>query len=183
MYLEGYREKLDRRYITFELALSILSAQPNQTIVETGTIREPNDWAGAGMSTFIFGEYAKDKGTSFHSVDNSQTSIDSSKNICLDLPVTYHLEDSVSFLTGFTGFISLLYLDSLDCPEVGDATEAQTHQLNELRAAYNKLSSKSVVLLDDSDFANGGKTRLSKIYLEAKGFRNIWEGYQSLWVR
>ena len=93
--------------------------------------------------------------------------------------------DSVKFLKEFNQKIDLLYLDSLDCPlPPEDATEAQTHNLNELKATYDKLHEGSIILIDDNNFENGGKTRLSKQFLLQTGqWLCVLDYGQTLWIR
>lgn len=172
------------KYLTFKVALNLLLQNKGEIIVETGTQRMKDD--PGGCSTTLFGAFCKKYGTKLFTVDNNplnmKVSMDATKEFA-DC-ITYKVMDSVKFLEKFSQRIDLLYLDSLDCPDPpADATEAQQHQLNEIKAACKNLQPGSIVLLDDNNFANGGKTRLSKRWLlETNKFRCILDHGQSLWI-
>jgi len=177
------------RFVTMYLALDLLLNRRGQTLVETGTIRQENDW-GAGMSTLVFGSFCKKYNHRLHTVDVNTEAMEISRRataVCRNF-ISYHSDDSVSFLKNFNHPIDLLYLDSMDCPDIDDADSpkliaSQNHQLREIEAAFDKLSENAVVLLDDNDFPNGGKTRLSKLFLQQNGYSEIMSWRQSLWVK
>ena len=181
-YLEFVRSP---KYLTFKATLNLFLQKDGQTIVETGTQRLKDD--PGGCSTTLFGAFCKRYGKRLFTVDinplNMKVSMDVTKEFkdC----ITYVVMDSVKFLKKFDQKIDLLYLDSLDCPlPPADATEAQLHNLNELKAACDKLHKGSILLMDDNNFANGGKTRLSKRFLlETGGWNCILDYGQTLWVR
>ncbi|MBU2051331.1 MAG: hypothetical protein KKH61_20480, partial [Gammaproteobacteria bacterium] len=56
----------------------------------------------------------------------------------------------------------------------------QEHQLKEFKAAENHHP--PIVLLDDNNFPDGGKTKLTKEYLLGK-YKLVYENQQSLWIR
>jgi len=178
-----------KRLATMATALYLLSERDGKTLVETGTIRFPDDW-GAGMSTLIFGEYAKRNNAHLYTVDINPNAIETCKKVTEEFKdnVSYIISDSIEFLKNFNQKIDLLYLDSMDCPE-HDASDSpalitsQTHQLNEMKLAIEKLSDNPIVLLDDNEFINGGKTKLTKKFLKENGFKEILGGKQSLWVK
>lgn len=160
-------------------------------MVETGTQRVIDDPGGCG--TLLFGAFCNRYGKKLFTVDINPLNIQVSREATREFKdcITYVTMDSVKFLTEFNEKIDLLYLDSLDCPfdyenpsRVLDATEAQTHNLNELKAAYDKLHKGSILLMDDNNFENGGKTRLSKRFLLETGeWQCILDHGQTLWVR
>lgn len=103
---------------------------------------------------------------------------------CIDYTIGY----SVLFLKNFSSQIDFLYLDLMDCPEQDIEISlallgSQQHQLMEIQAAFDKLSEDSVVVLDDNDFENGGKTKLSKLFLEEMGWTEKIRWKQSLWMK
>lgn len=189
---EKYRFQMGEavRYFTFKIALNVFHDSGMQNIVETGTTRAYNDMAGGGMATVHMGDYAKRYGKRLYTVDISPEAIKLSKEVSADFAeaITYVESDSVLFLQMFPEKIGLLYLDSMDCP-INDAPDSpiliasQKHQLAELEAAWDKLTDKSVILLDDNDFTNGGKCKLSKQFLKMKGWRNLMNDKQSLWIK
>ena len=185
-WIDKYREQSDARFPTFKRAFELLKGE---NIVETGCIRLPNDW-GAGMSTYLFGEYAKNFGGRVWTVDISQQNMD----VCCEVTkefskyISYNVADSILFLSQFYEPIDFLYLDSVDCPLACSPNDpellhAQNHQLNEITVAMPKLNQEAVVLLDDNGFTHGGKTKLTKVYLKSEGWKEILGGQQSLWTR
>lgn len=60
---------------------------------------------------------------------------------------------------------------------------SQEHQLKELKLALPFLHEKSVILLDDNELPGGGKTRLSREYLQELGWNEVLCNQQSLWIK
>lgn len=192
-YEEKYQKglALGGRDKTMFKALELYRQKKEQPgiIVETGTTRMKDDW-GAGMSTLVFGDFCKTYNHHLFTVDIDPDAL----YICQDITkefsvfISYVENDSIEFLKNFNQTIDLLYLDSRDCPEYDAPTstnliKSQIHQLLELEAAWDKLSNDPIILLDDNLFENGGKTRLSKVWLMEHGFTEVMSGKQSLWVR
>jgi predicted O-methyltransferase YrrM len=180
---EMFREKSSRRFSTFRVALNLLYQQPNHRIVETGTTRMVDDY-GAGYSTYIFGQFVKRYGGHIITIDIEPRNMDVCRMITDEFhdQITYVIDDSLRSLPLITEKIDLLYLDSLDLPLEGDASEAQTHNLKEFKLVEHLLHEKSIVLIDDNDF-NGGKPLLTKKYLKERGWRVLLNEQQSLWIR
>lgn len=184
-YEENYKNKSGFRFETFKLALKLLYERTdNPFIFETGTLRLENDF-GAGYSTYIFGECLSLFGGKLLTVDINPTNIDTCKRITSKFSdhITYITDDSLNTINNFEGKIDLLYLDSFDCPIEGDAHESQNHNLNEFKLAENKLHDKSLILIDDVNFSNGGKARLTHEYLVNNGYNMLLINQQSLWSR
>ncbi len=181
-YLEFVRS---RKYLTFKAALNLFLQNDGRIIVETGTQRMKDD--PGGCSTTLFGAFCERYGKKLFTVDinplNMKVSMDATE--AFKDHITYTVIDSVKFLSKFDKEIDLLYLDSLDCPTPpADATESQTHNLNEVKAAYGKLREGSILLIDDNNFENGGKSRLSKRFLLETGeWRCILDYGQTLWEK
>lgn len=185
-YDQQFADKSTLRHWTFRIALNLLYQQPNHNIVETGTIRQLNDF-GAGYSTFIFGTFIERYGGHITTIDISEQNM----KVCMDVTkdfkdkVTYHIADSLFALTLLKEPIDLLYLDSLDTPmgDNEDASLAQKHCLKEFKIVEHLLHDKSIVLIDDNNFANGGKSRFIKKYLAEKGWRVLLNAQQSIWIK
>lgn len=182
-------QKLDGRFPTMLKALELFNERSGTTIVETGCIRFPDDW-GAGMSTYIFGSYAKKTGASVYTVDISQDNMNCCKEVTKEFAdvITYTVQDSLAFLSEFSQTINLLYLDSMDCPieaepDDPELVRSQTHQLTEAQIALPKISPDGIILLDDNGFPHGGKTKLTKIFLAEEGWKELLYGQQSLWIQ
>lgn len=190
---EKYGRSLGRRHATFSRALSLLLERsgPSRTIVETGCVREKNDY-GAGYSTVLFGEVLARFGGRLHTVDISQRNI----AVCRRLIKPYaariatYVGDSIAFLREWPAThpdtpIDLLYLDSFDYPvfEERPREPSQQHCLGELDAALPSLGERAVVLIDDADLPGGGKPLFAKRRLSELGWRCELDDYQTLWVR
>ncbi len=185
-FFKRYSNKPTKRYWSFKIALNILLQRGGKNIVETGCVRQEKDW-GAGMSTLHFAEFCSYYGLIFNTVDIDPEAIALAKRIIkpFDEFVKFNCMDSVKFLDDFNDPIDLLYLDSMDCdprPEA-DISGPQKHQLAELKAAYPNLHDKSIVLLDDNNFENGGKAKLTKDFLRAGGWLELMTWKQSLWIK
>lgn len=185
-WFDEFKVKSDGRHITFRLALNLLYQQPKHNIVETGTIRMIDDY-GAGYSTFIYGNFVKKYGGHITTIDIEPVNMAVCKLATEEFKdqITYVVDDSLHALTLLKEPIDLLYLDSLDTPiePEADASHAQEHCLKEFKLAEYLLHDKSIVLIDDNNFANGGKSRLVKKYLKEKGWRLLLNAQQSLWIR
>lgn len=185
---QEFKERSGSRYPTFRVALNLLYQNAsNPFIVETGTVRMADDW-GAGYSTFIFGRFLKTLGRGeIVTIDISQDNIKVCQSVTESFKehIRYVVDDSLEALKRIDKPIDLLYLDSLDTPigDSEDAVPAQEHNLKEFKLVEHLLHDKSIVLIDDNAFANGGKAKLTKKYLKEKGWRVLLNGHQSLWIK
>lgn len=189
---EKYRFQIGEgvRYPSFKVALNLFNQRNGMNIVETGTIRALDDAAGGGNSTLLLGDYAQYYNKKFWTVDILPEAIELSKQVTVGFNqnTEFVIGDSVTFLKNFREKIDFLYLDSMDCPEYDEPESpnlvaSQKHQLQELRAAWDKLTDNSIVLLDDNNFENGGKCKLSIQFLLSKGWTCLWNDKQSLWIK
>lgn len=176
------------RYPSFKIALNLFIQRKGVNIVETGTTRALDDFGGAGMATIFLGDFAKHYNKQLWTVDILPEAISLSKSLTTEFAnnITYIVDDSLNFLKTFPKSIDLLYLDSYDYPIDENeelAFESQTHQLNEFKAAEDKLHYNSIVLLDDNAWSKGGKCKLTKEYLFRRDWECLWDDFQSLWVK
>lgn len=189
-----FEKKLGRRHATFKRAFDLLLQRTEGTraIVETGCVRESNDYS-AGYSTVLFGELLSRYGGRLHSVDLSARNVELCRKLTRPFAafVTVHAGDSVTFLREWPRSypntpIDLLYLDSLDYPMAskdGPREPSQQHCLAELEAALPSLGPRAIVLIDDSDLPGGGKPLLARRRLAELGWRCELDDYQTLWIR
>lgn len=184
-WLNKYERSMSTRYPTFKIAFDLLYQLPSHNIVETGCIRQRDDW-GAGCSTMLFGEFCQLYGGNLISVDLVPMHLDIAKNITIEYSqfIDYIESDSVSFFRNYLGKIDLLYLDSMDVPihEGADRTPCQEHCLAEFQAAEPNLHEKSIVLVDDY-FDGDGKPKLLEPYLIASGWRRVFCLQQLLFLK
>ena len=183
---EKYKKNLDARYFTFKVALNYFLQHKLNNIIETGCQRLVDDWGG-GCSTLIFGNFCVKYNKQLWTVDLNYKNLEVAKQATSEYKshITYCLNDSIAFLEAFDKPIDFLYLDSFDCsidPLVGSAP-AQQHQLAELKIALPKLTPHAIISLDDNNFPDGGKTKLSKAHLLNNGWLCLLDFQQSLWIR
>ncbi len=124
-------------------------------IVETGTIRNPTE-SPDGWATLAWIHWANFTNSRIWTVDISSDHIQTCRNITKNnSKIEYVVSDSVKFLQDFPEKIHLLYLDSYDFDETH---ECYQHQLNEIKAAMDKLESGAIIVSDDnykSDWTHG----------------------------
>ena len=171
----------DLRKGSFLLALAMAKRIGAHTIVETGTIRFAD--SRDGYSTFLFAEYAHRFGAKFYSVDITPEHIEASKKALdtLCTQVEYVCSDSVTWLSRFCAPIDLLYLDSYDF-SFENPGPSQRHELAELGAAFGKVNNPGLILLDDCGVAHEGKGYLGTRFLQDRGWKLIFDGYQRLFI-
>jgi predicted O-methyltransferase YrrM len=181
---DSYKEFLRGRFPTMRIALNLLFQIDTHRILETGSTCRFND-SGSGYSTHIFGDFVSRYDGHLTTIDIDPNVIDACKVITkrFEKAIDYICEDSLSALAKIKEPIDLLYLDSMDAPETGDASDCQLHALKEFQMAEHLLHGKSIILLDDNDMENGGKTRIVKQYIREKGWREIFDSCQSVWIR
>jgi len=184
-FYQKYAMRDQGKLVSFQIALNLFLQRGGETIIESGCVRFAEDF-GAGNSTTLLGDFCKHYNKKLITVDNSYENLERAKFITREFKevITYIESDSVSFLSRCADIPDLLYLDSMDFPLEGPSEEAcQIHQLNELKAIYDRLPEKAVILLDDNDLPFNGKTKLSNQFLRDKGWTVIYSGKQICWAR
>jgi predicted O-methyltransferase YrrM len=150
------------------------------TWVETGTIRQAEDWPGAGYSTYLFGAVLHAcPEAKLYSVDLDPNHCEFARKSCAVFGNHVEVVNSrgEDFLRGFDGAIDLLYLDSCDTQHPEHAEVC----LGELKAALPKLKPGAIVAVDDSPWGSGnftGKGTLAVPFLLANGWEILFAGYQ-----
>lgn len=147
----------------------------NLVMVETGCIRNTTEESkfGDGWSTLNWEYVAKETDSVVYVVDIDENHLSKSKQIVPESKyVVYTKQDSVEFLKNFDKKIDFLFLDSYDyCGDEENVRRCHVHQLNEVKAAMDKLNDKCLVLIDDVFDTNwNGKGKLSIPYLLENGF-------------
>lgn len=147
----------------------------NIVMVETGCIRNTTEESkfGDGWSTVNWEYVAKETDSIVYVVDIDENHLSKSKQIVPESKyVIYTKQDSIEFLKNFNKKIDFLFLDSYDyCGDEENIRKCHTHQLNEVKAAMDKLSPICLVLIDDVfDTQWNGKGKLSIPYLIENGF-------------
>ena len=148
------------------------------TIVETGCIRNTSEEAkiGDGWSTVNWDYYARKTKSKVHVVDiNAAHLIKAAKVVPPSEFVHYTQSDSVHFLDTFTGSIDFLFLDSYDyCGDAENVRTCHEHNLNEVKAAWTKLGTPCLILIDDVfNESWDGKGKLAIPYLFENDFQMV----------
>ena len=183
----GLHEGLYCRADGFNMIFAYLESlqHPEYHIIETGTIRKPNNWKD-GNSGFLFAELTKMHGGLVKSVDINQKAVDTANNFVNSKHYTAYCSDSVAWLKQQTDLdqIDLFYLDSYDV-EWSDDEPSATHHLNEFLVIEPFLNSGKIVAVDDNSFLTSGKRtgKGRKIfeYLEKKSVLPMYDEYQIIY--
>lgn len=169
------------RDVSVSLLLGLLRQRQCPVVVETGCVREEDDWT-AGNSTVVFGHALAEMGGRLVSVDRDRSHVALARRLTAGLPVTVEHGDSVGWLRGYGGpLIHALYLDSLDVGAPG----CEEHCLQEVQAGIPHLTRGAPVLIDDTVQCDGhwvGKGALAVPHLLSRGARLVHSGYQQLLV-
>jgi len=176
-------------------------------IVETGCVRQPDNWAGDGQSTILFDKYAEfHPGSAVFSIDRDPQAAALCSSLVSDR-VRIHARESIAYLKSLTDeppseldFVDLLYLDSYDV-DFDNPLPSAIHHLKELLAIAPMLSSETLIVVDDSpscffgvcDEDNSfelfrppriaGKGRLIAEYAAQIGAELLFAEYQCGWLR
>lgn len=179
-FLTDRLTKNDVRYPSFLLVLELLEHRQAKMLVETGTARGGGEnFFGEGGSTVIFGDWACQHNAILNTIDISSESIENARTAAqaYNNSINFICSDSILFLKDYDQPIDFLYLDSFDF-DFEDPLPSQEHHLKEIEAAYPKLHSNTIVMIDDCDLPHGGKGKLVIEFLLQKGWIIIYKGYQ-----
>lgn len=175
----------DLRYATVRKAAELAANRQAKVFVETGTSRGGHrECAGDGCSTLLWGRFVHLVGGILHTIDINPEYIEEARQASAVLAdrISYHVQDSVRFLSDFGQKIDLLYLDSYDF-DAEHPMPSQMHHLKEILAAYDKLHSRSVVIIDDCGLVHEGKCKLVHSFLEYAGWTMVASAYQRVYVK
>ncbi|MEQ9425611.1 MAG: class I SAM-dependent methyltransferase [Cyclobacteriaceae bacterium] len=179
-----------KRRKTFSKILKLLAERYAKTLVETGTCRSGlSNIKSDGASTLIFANWAAKNGATLFSIDSDEQAIKTASDTLDKQELKDHVNlinaDSIEFLSQFDSDIDFLYLDSLDY-DLADETlqnASQEHHLKEFLAIENQLTDMAVVLIDDHDLPNGGKSKLALGYMLNHGWQILMQHYQVIAVK
>ena len=155
----------------------------NFDIVETGTLRTPDNWMD-GQSARLFTEFVELYGGRMRSVDIDQAACQAAQQHITSNKFSVFHSDSVAWLKQQIDLnsVDLFYLDSYDVDWNNDTASAD-HHLKEFISIQPHLKPGAVVALDDnSRWVNNnqrtGKGRRVVEYLEDQGHLPIYDEYQ-----
>lgn len=157
-------------------------------VVETGSVRVRDNWAGDGQSTRLFDAYVRHHRGRCLTVDIDPAAGALVRELCSE-STEATTGDSVSFLADLsvslgTRRIDLLYLDSFDL-DPADARPSAFHHMKELTAVWRSLGPGTVIAVDDNPVLPDGH-RIGKAMYVAQFFDDLgvvpfYTGYQLAW--
>ena len=143
---------LYNRAVGFDIMWRLLLNQKtsNFNIVETGTLRNPNNWTD-GQSALLFTRFVEHHGGRMRSVDIDPRACDIARDFVNSQQFTVDCDDSVGWLQQQTDLdqVDLFYLDSYDVDWNNDNASSE-HHLKEFLVIEPFLRSGAVVALDDN---------------------------------
>ncbi len=173
------------RHRSFDMLFRLVSKRfVKPTIIETGCMREKDNFRGDGCSTLLFGRLAHIMGGRLFSVELNEKACEHARRECEPFKDTVQIicSDSVSWLRSQSLPISVLYLDSMDTFVRGSSL----HGLAEIQAAYDNLVRDAIVIYDDTVLGHSGplgKGCLGVPWLIERGWEVIYTGYQTVLQR
>ncbi len=165
-YLQERLSKEGLEYTTLAAALKLLSERNMQTIVKTGT----EEYGNQG-STAVLSHWAYDHHAGVFSIDTNKERLSQIQESCAlySNNVSFILEDPVCYLINFPKQIDFLYLNNSSLFK-SNPSSADKQTLDELIAAYDKLTKKSVIMIDNYNNQEAMKENLVVKYLLKRGW-------------
>jgi predicted O-methyltransferase YrrM len=173
------------RAIGFDIMWRLLLNQKSKdfNIIETGTLRTPNNWTD-GQSAALFTRFVEHHGGQMRSVDIDPGACDTAQKFIASEQFTVTCNDSVTWLKQQTNLdqVDLFYLDSYDVDWNND-TDSASHHLKEFQVIEPFIRPGTVVAIDDNSRwvasnQRTGKGRAVVEYLETRGQLPIYDEYQ-----
>ncbi len=184
-----YRDLLQKRAEGFRVMFELLEYMEasHYRILETGSLRLLDNWAGDGQSTRLFDAFVNFHNGVVFSVDIDPAVIAvarstvSSRTHCICSDSVRFLNDFTAMTGGCCGF-DLIYLDSFDL-DVNNPGPSAFHHMKELMAV-GRLKPGTIVAVDDNLVIDGhsiGKGYLVEAYFANIDVPLIYNGYQKVW--
>ena len=184
MFLNVYNEtmahKMGQRTGSTRDILKRLNDRKNVLIVETGTIRQKDNWEWDGQSTLIWDAYVQHNGGRVFSVDMDPVAVRLAKD-SVSTQTVISCGDSIKFLRNFPekDKIDFLYLDTMDA----HLPESPKHHLFEFIQVWSSLRSGCIIAIDDVLEPNRGKHVLVANFMAEMGYKPFTSGYQIAWEK
>lgn len=200
-YFDTKAIQLNERAVSMRLVFQYLDGfDPPIHIIETGCIRQEDNWGGDGQSTILFDHYVCCRGGHVWSVDVDSEAVDMCRRLT-SLNVTVVQSDSIKFLEYQSKYMSaqrlklhLCYLDSFDL-DWQDSLPSAQHHLDELAAIRPAIDNDTLIVVDDSPVGSHtltknilphnnlvvGKGQMIAQYFQNLGIQPVWTHYQSAW--
>lgn len=177
--------KLGHRGLTFQFMIQHLEKLYLKNIIETGTARIKDNWAGDGQSTLIWDWYINKYPTAqCVSIDLSEQSVNTA---CEQTSkVKYICGDSISVLNSMAdndlNKCGLFYMDSFDLDQ-NNPLPSSLHHLMELTAVWRFLPSGCMIVVDDCISNEIGKHILVRDFFDHLSIKPAFIGYQCGWIK
>lgn len=169
-------DRLGKRHEAFAAIAELLPEGCH--IIETGTVRQIDNWEGDGQSTIVWDTLATNLGGTVTTIDIDPIGAELVAELELQA-TTAIVGNSLDVIPTLTGHTDLLYLDSFDV-DFENPLPAAAHHLSELMAALNLLAPGSLVAVDDNQ-DNQGKGSEVAWFLAEHGAVEIVRGYVRVW--
>ncbi len=181
-FSEAFGDKLlfTKRWDAFSLIAARLLTRGPINIVETGCVRQENNWGGDGQSTVVWSWLAQRAGGRVFTCDIDESNCKTAKRLAPKAAV-YHM-DSITFLRSYydASLIDLLYLDSYD---LTDDHRAALHHIGELAAIYERLPSGCLIAVDDCVTDDRGKHVYVAAFFASIGVVPLIKSYVTVWQK
>jgi hypothetical protein len=169
-------DRLGKRHEAFATIAELLPE--GCRIIETGTVRQVDNWEGDGQSTIVWDTLATSLGGTVTTIDINPIGAELVAELELQAP-TAIVGDSLDVIPTLTGQCDFLYLDSFDV-DFENPQPAAAHHLSELTAALNLLHPGSLVAVDDNRDDQGKGSEVAW-FLAEHGAVEIVCGYVRVW--
>lgn len=169
-------DRLGKRHEAFATIAELLPE--GCRIIETGTVRQIDNWEGDGQSTIVWDTLATNLGGTVTTIDINPIGAELVAELELQA-TTAIVGNSLDVIPTLTGHADLLYLDSFDV-DFENPQPAAAHHLSELTAALNLLAPGSLVAVDDNRDDQGKGSEVAW-FLAEHGAVEIVRGYVRVW--
>ena len=169
-------DRLGKRHEAFATIAELLPESCR--IIETGTLRQIDNWEGDGQSTIVWDTLATNLGGTVTTIDIDPIGAELVAELELQA-TTAIVGNSLDVIPTLTGHADLLYLDSFDV-DFENPLPAAAHHLSELMAALNLLAPGSLVAVDDNRDDQGKGSEVAW-FLAEHGAVEIVRGYVRVW--
>ena len=169
-------DRLGKRHEAFAAIAELLPEGCH--IIETGTVRQIDNWEGDGQSTIVWDTLATNLGGTVTTIDIDPIGAELVAELELQA-TTAIVGNSLDVIPTLTGHADLLYLDSFDV-DFENPLPAAAHHLSELMAALNPLAPGSLVAVDDNQDDQGKGSEVAW-FLAEHGAVEIVRGYVRVW--
>ena len=169
-------DRLGKRHEAFAAIAELLPEGCH--IIETGTVRQIDNWEGDGQSTIVWDTLATNLGGTVTTIDIDPIGAELVAELELQA-TTAIVGNSLDVIPTLTGHADLLYLDSFDV-DFENPLPAAAHHLSELMAALNLLAPGSLVAVDDNEDDQGKGSEVAW-FLAEHGAVEIVRGYVRVW--